>query len=69
MDCLWFQYQLAPLFFHAPGLGVDLLQGIDAAAVTEMVDAVSNPMKFGSDPPGSLTFAEYCTETPLNARK
>ena len=61
-------YQLAPLFFHAPALGVDLLQGISPAAVAEMVDAVSNPTKFGSDPPGSLTFAEYCQESLSNPR-
>eukprot|EP01052_Picozoa_sp_SAG31_P043150 SAG31_NODE_7097_length_1789_cov_1.772781_1_plen_34_part_10 len=33
-------------------LGVDLLQGIDSAAVADMVDAVGSPTKFGSDPPG-----------------
>ena len=61
-------YQLAPLFFHSPALGVDLLQGISPAAVAEMVDAVSNPMKFGSDPPGSLTFAKHCQESLSNPR-
>jgi hypothetical protein len=61
-------YQLAPLFFHNPALGVDLLQGIPPDAVAEMVDAVSNPTKFGSDPPGSLTFAEYCQYSLSNPR-
>ena len=61
-------YQLAPLFFHAPALGVDLLQGIPITAIAQMVDAVSNPAKFGSDPPGSLTFAEHCQDSLSNPR-
>ena len=61
-------YQLAPLFFHAPALGVDLLRGVDKEAMAGMIDAVTSPQKFGSDPPGSLTFAKYCTTIPLDPR-
>jgi hypothetical protein len=61
-------YQLAPLFFHSPALGVNLLAGVDKSALIGMVDTVTSPMKFGSDPPGSLTFAQYCTMTPPDPR-
>jgi len=61
-------YQLAPLFFHNPALGVDILGDDIAPAVPALVDAVSNPKKFGSDPPGSLTFTTYCTSQPVDAR-
>ena len=58
-------YQLAPLFFHSDALGVDLTGGIDLAP---LVETVTNPTKFGSDPPGSLVFTSYCTQTPIDPR-
>jgi hypothetical protein len=39
------------------------LVSLSPAAVAEMVDASSNPMKFGSDPPGSLTFTKCGEES------
>jgi hypothetical protein len=60
-------YQLAPLFFHAPELGVDLLSGLEAD-LPGIVSTVSEPTQFGSDPPGSLTFASYCDTPKRSAR-
>ena len=35
-------YQLAPLFFHSPALGVDLLRGVSKPALTGMIDSVTS---------------------------
>jgi arylsulfatase A-like enzyme len=42
--------QLAPLFFHTPALGVDLLQRIDAAALAGLVKTLTDPSGFGGGP-------------------
>eukprot|EP00937_MAST-01D_sp_MAST-1D-sp2_P007412 g7412.t1 len=61
-------YQLAPLFFHSPALGVDILGADIAKELEGLVSTVSDRDKFGSDPPGSLTFASYCAASPVDPR-